>query len=257
MKGDAFPDGFRLHGKEPMLAFRRVQSRDAADPWPALAFSEGRALWRDSSVILQDSAKAGDQARPATLAWLAAVGVPVAEIQLHGLGLASDRAKAEFWRHERLPLPHQFVEHPEDLYEPLSAALSLAEDAGSLLSARGPLREIATALIGAGGDAHQFLKALGADRLYWAALDEPFLRFLARLPEDLTQYDDGGAEYGVGELRLWAAAVRHAAREAFRIATGALQTSGRTLQAVARSEDAFERRLAGLVRPYLKEEVSV
>ena len=45
--------GKSLHGRETMMAFRRNLGAGARDdPWPAIRFSEGRALWRDSLTLL-------------------------------------------------------------------------------------------------------------------------------------------------------------------------------------------------------------
>ncbi len=254
MKGESFPSAYDLHGKETMVAFRAAKKQTGGDPWPPLGFREERALWRDSLILLQVSATS---ARPRMLDWLADLQVPRSvRLNLEALGLASFRARPDFWRHERLPLPLDYLGDNLPLLEALRHALDLAERAGSLLAAQGPLRRTVEQLVGDRGDIHALLASLGAERAYWASLDTAFPPLLARLPDDRSPDLDGEITYGSRELRDWARTVRDAARDAFRTATGGLEGSGRTLKAVALAEGEFERRLAGIVRPFMHEEVT-
>lgn len=254
MKGESFPSSYDIHRKETMVAFRAAKAQKDGDPWPPLGFREERALWRDSLTFLQASETS---AKPRMLDWLAELKLPRGvRLNLYALGLASYQARPDFWRLERLPLPLDYLGDDLALFEALRRALDLAEGAGSLLTVQGPLRRTAEQLVGEGGDVRALLVSLGAERVYWARLDAEFQSLLARLPEDRSTEPDTEIMYGSRELRDWARTVRDAARDAFRTATGGLQGSGHTLKAVAVAEGEFERRLAGIVRPFMHEEVT-
>ena len=254
MAGESFPRAYDLHGKETMVAFRAAKTSKKGDPWPPLGFREERALWRDSLTLLGVSATS---ARPKMLDWLAILKVrSAARLNLEALGLASYQARPDFWRHERLPLPPDYLADEPGLFEALRHALDVAERAGQLLTVHGPLRCTAEQLVGEGGDLRAMLLSLGAERAYWASLDTAFPSLLARLPADRRADADGEVRYGLHELHEWARTVRDAARGAFRVATGGLQGSGRALKAVALAEGELERKLAGIVRPSMHAEVT-
>src|SRR5262249_19926548 len=69
MKGEQFPKGFSLQGKETMTAFRkREKAKDNELPYATIGFNEGRVLWRDSHTLFQSFS---DQSRrPKMLTWL-------------------------------------------------------------------------------------------------------------------------------------------------------------------------------------------
>ena len=270
MKGQQFPGGYTLHGKETMVAFQKARSAKDGDPWPPLGFREGRALWRDSLPILQRSG--AEHARPRMLDWLAELDLDsTATIGLQAIGLASFQGKPEFWRGERLTLTRPYVEGDPGLLETLRRGLELAKEVGTVLgpgfvsvhtngrqvNVRAPLRQLVSELGETGPNAGQVAASLGAERTYWAGLDAPFHELLQRLPADHRVGPDGSAEYGAVELPRWAHAARDSSREAFAIAVRGLQGSGRTLRAVAIAEREFERHLQRMVRPHLQADEEV
>jgi CRISPR system Cascade subunit CasA len=113
MKGFQFPPRFQLRGKETMIAFVKNQKATGEqDAWPPLRFQEGRALWRDSTALFQSANE--ERSRPETFQWLddLSVGGHLDRglvLPVDVMGLRTDRAKVLFWRHERLPLPLEYL----------------------------------------------------------------------------------------------------------------------------------------------------
>lgn len=248
LKGYQFPQVGYRHGKETMLAFRgNPEAKDNQDPWPALAFREGRIVWRDSTTLLQSAPK--QRARPRMLDWLAelvdAGGLERANtLSLDLYGLASDQAKPLFWRHERLPLPLAYLNSPA-LMEQISFALGLAEEGKNTLN-RGVQVLAERSLVpyppadGIGKDdrdrAKDIAKEWDAERRYWTRLDLAFRQLLQALPDD---YDPLNDEYGAQQMPNWLTIVQQAARDSFDEVVRSLDGSGRWLRAVAIAGRSF------------------
>jgi len=257
MKGHPFPPGFERRAIEAMTPFTHNEKAKAAegqDPYPPLVFRDERALWRDSATLLATTDKSW---RPATLDWLDELGLKRRlqrkALPLDALGMRSDQAKVLAWHHERLAIPLDYLdkhdEHNAELFEGLGIAVGLADRVGRAL--RDGVRELAKLLIASEADhrsARQPLPAdvdglaasLGVGRVYWAALHEPFARFLMELPAtpDGTPFEDHARD----ELDRWAAELRRVANNAFDDAAAGLDTSARALKAAAlgrRAQRAF------------------
>lgn len=231
MKGNQFPDGFHRRDRETMLAFiNNPKTTETQDPWPALTFSENRALWRDSTALFQTTEK---KHRPKILSWideLADMDVldRSARLPLQVAGLCSDRAKVLFWRCEALPVPLSYL-NDETLLASLQKAIEAAEDASSCLGkAVSRLAELASQLQGpqkADKDrVRQFTQALGGDRRFWSALERPFRRFLLELP--------GNMHHQLDCLNQWVGLVCRTAQQVFDQIVNGLDASPRILQAV-------------------------
>jgi CRISPR system Cascade subunit CasA len=266
MKGDSFPPGYQLQGKETMAAFRPRPRAKAGEPWEALRFVEDRALWRDSLTFI--SAEPGGP-RPMMLNWLAEVGLPRTErLRIRALGMASTQAKPLFHREEHLDLPAAFLAGGAALEDAVRAALRVAEDAGALLgggpiewtvpsgkTVRGdaPLRQLALAVTGDADRVRAFVHdSLGGARVYWAALELPFQQLLVRLAELATSErdDNGTIPPSAPPLARWAAELRSAAEDAFDVAVGGLLGSARGVAAVGKAEAEFRRHLGRILAPY-------
>jgi len=255
MKGHPFPQGYERHTSETMVPFtynEKAKVAEGQDPYPPLVFRDERALWRDSATLL--AATPGKAWRPATLDWLDDLGLKRrlkrTALPLDVLGMRSDQAKVLAWHHERLAVPLDYLDaHNTDLFEKLGIAVSLANNVGRAL--RDSVREMSKLLISSEADhksARQPLPAdvnglaesLGVERVYWAALDEPFARFLMDLPRapDGTPPED----HARAALNQWATELRRAADDAFGGATAGMDTSARALKAAAlgwRAQRAF------------------
>lgn len=256
MKGWAMEAGEGRQGREPMVAYRkRAKAKPGEEPWIAVMFQEGRALWRDSLALLQSAAGERQTLRPALLDW---VGDLAAEgtierghtVPVDVLGLRADQGKLLFWRHERLAVPLAYL-NDGDLLADLGEALRLVEETGRLLggSAYGPVRDLAAELVGEGGKLSEYAERLGIESRYWAAVDGPFRVLLARLPAD-DRDEDGDRP----AFEAWREAVRGAARQAFAEGTRGLERAPRSMRAVAAAEQQLARNLARVLGPVRRKE---
>jgi len=240
-----------------------------------------KAVWRDSHVLLQTSNT--DYKRPEVFNWLARVdearrfgaiqAEPAYEVMI--TGLATEKGKAAsvlLWRHERLPLPLQYLQD-EDLIATLKEALGLAEDIGKLLGSgfvkaeitdkkgkqktipvASPLRKLARLILFPEAEGQKLNKnqrkeienlvnSLSPTRPYWAALGIVYSRFMVELAEDKS-------EERIDSLRKWAKEIRSAAQDTFNETTRSLDRTGRTLKAVSIAENEFSIRLYNILKTY-------
>ncbi len=237
--GERFPEGFEQHQLETMVPFRR----DAKRGWVALTYSEERALWRDSLALLQTISPGGEGwDRPEIVSWwsrLACHGALdrfVQPVDVAGFVTKTNQAKPLFWRYERFPLPLPLL-GDEDRLRELSTMLSCAEEAAETL--RQHLGELARNLGVAAEVRSDFVRSLGAERLYWSALEPrfyPLLERLAREPQDFAsvRYE-------------WGRMVQSEARRAFEAAAGALMHGGRRIFEIARIRSSFSAALAKML----------
>ena len=186
--------------RNPAMAHKGCQKRG----WKSwLAYTEGRALWRDSTPLFRlpttSSPETRDSYPPAVLDWLATLVDETPELGRHrtrrlvGLGMAGDlnQYRVHFYRREELPLPLSFL-RDQDLVTHLEAALAEAEGAGRQLW--GALSTLAVELLFHKQDARlsrqerderdALLRSWAAERRYWAALEVPFYSLLTGLSDD-------------------------------------------------------------------------
>jgi CRISPR system Cascade subunit CasA len=245
MKGNQFPDDFHPHGHETMLAFtRNEKASPKQDPWPTLAFTEERSLWRDSTTLFQSVQ--GRRTRPKTLTWLSELADeeivdPSKVLPLNAAGLSTDRAKILFWRQETLPLPLAYLSD-EQLINRLDRALTTAEDgAGAIYAGVRRLAELVSQSQKGGKPDRdrvtQVVQSLGGHRRYWAHLEHPFRKFLVDLPDAADQLD---------RCEEWAEFVCNVARNVFDQIVNGLDVSPRVLQAVYQKNGAQHRLNAAL-----------
>ena len=244
MKGSQLPDTFELRGKETMLAFRRnPQAKDKQAPWPVVTFREDRALWRDSHALMS-STDAESVVQPKTLTWLADLAsegiIPYSQIvPVDVFGLVSTRAKIDFWRHERLPLPLAYLKDKQ-LADTLREVLELTETTAQNLNRA--MRTMATRMLAAdpdrkpkAEDVRNLSDHLGAGRAYWSQLEAPFMQLLVELPDD----KDEESEYGSVQIGKWKSTLRQVLWKAFRESTRGMERSTRNLKALALAEHSL------------------
>ena len=249
MEGYRMPDDYTLHGKEAMVAFRRnSRAKGNPDPWSAITFNEGQALWRDSLALLHSVSN--DLTQPKILQWLGDLAfediIPHSRIiPVDVLGLRSSQARLLFWRHERLSIPAVYL-NDEALAECVQNALELTETTARCLNAA--MRTMAWDLLGIGKPPHrkaeqnrirELVRHLDAERAYWSRLEVPFKRLLAQLPEDRNEY--GG--YGEHRLAEWKAILRSSVMAAFEESTRKMDQSTRNLRALGRAEGQLRRKI--------------
>ena len=251
MKGAQPSSNFGLRDRETMLAFRsNPDAKGQQDPWPVVTFREDRALWRDSHALM--SSTNAESVQPRTLTWLADLAlegiIPYSQIvPVDVLGLGSTRAKIEFWRHERLPLPLAYLKDKQ-LADTLRAVLKLTETTAQDLN--GAMWTMATRMLAANPDrkpkaedVRSLSDHLGAARAYWSHLEAPFKQLLVELPDD----KDEENEYGGVQFSKWKSTLREALWNAFRESTRGMERSIRNLKAVALAE----RSLTAITRKHL------
>ncbi|MGD9891487.1 MAG: type I-E CRISPR-associated protein Cse1/CasA [Dehalococcoidia bacterium] len=284
MKGYQFPDAFNRRGHETMVAFRKSTAANAPDPYPPVGFREERALWRDSLALLH--VDAGEGERPRMLEWLGQlvhdeVLDPAVRLRLDFVGLAADRAKLLFWRHDRLTVPAAYLEESKDdqpLLDALKPAIELAERAGRLLRsglaevwvdgvplraknkdvwAPSPMRVLAEEMLGANGAAGELVEHLAPERGYWWRLEEAFRELLLALPDDVVTDTYGDRRAGATALPRWTADVGDAAQRAFDEAVAGLDVSATGMRAVAKADREMRRLLRGMTAVFRAAEPAV
>jgi CRISPR system Cascade subunit CasA len=255
MKGDQLPPGEYEVGYEQMVAYRQVpDAKVPQNPFPPVGFQRDRAVWRDSTALMQSvepKEKQRGHSRPRTLGAIAGrnpaddlEGARPVPVDLFGINL--DQFKVLFWRHERLPIPPAYLSD-RGLYEGLENALRLAEDSGRSLN--GATRRLAELLSSRDESRRPDPKAvsalaesMGPGRRYWAQLGDHFTRFLRDQPGDRER-----------SLTAWADQVRHAARSAFgEVATGQ-GDDGWSLRARVEAERTLNIGLAGARKRHVGE----
>lgn len=245
-QGVSVKEGFR---DDPLLAY----AVDKKGGRQALQLRENRAVWRDSLALF--SIRAESQFYPPRsmelLAELIDRGVLRSGTQYRlsicGQNLERGRPKINFWRHERMPLPLRYLTD-EGLLEDLKAALSRAEQIGGgeePRALRTALNKLADAL-GGREKFRDFVSHLGAERLFWSRLEEPFHIFLTGLP---TNRDGAFAD--------WEHTLRRTAQSAFEGATRDLDGSARTLRALVEAKRKLEIGLARIFKQKVSEEVKL
>jgi CRISPR system Cascade subunit CasA len=229
--------------RDPFKCYRRDDKRG----WVALSFREDRALWRDSHSLI------ASRERPGVFDWVAQVASdPAAHdigvgpyFSFSAFGLATDRGKAAsvtFWRHERLPLPLAYLSDAE-LLGRVASAIDYAEETGADL--RDSLWVFASTMFQPldskgnqrrSDDARRLLDELAPQRLYWPALESPFIVLMT----DLVKLEPDCRESRVLE---WRKLVRLSARRALDQITRQFYSGAREFRSVAQAERTFRQKI--------------
>lgn len=223
---------------DPLLAYTVDEKRGIR----VLKLKKDRAVWRDSLALfsIRDKKSFCPPRFMNVLTELVERAVlqkgTQYRLSICGQNLEPGQSKINFWRHERLPLPLAFLAD-EHLVEDLKDALAKAEATGG---ARGALPYALWQLAEALGGREKFgdfVKHLGAERLFWSRLEAPFHSFLTGLPGDRN-----------GVLQAWPKTLHHVAWAAFEDATRDLDGSARTLRAVVQARGRLSGALARALR---------
>lgn len=232
---------------DPFIAYRILPEHGHVP----LRFEEERSLWRDSAVLSQST---NSSQRPATAEWLASLALDAAgrdaglrkryQLSAFGLTTAGEAARVMFWRHERLPLPLAYLSEPA-LLGRIAEAIGYAEEVARDLreSVWALARTMFQPLDSANGhlsrqekDAKRLAQELAPMRLYWPALEAPFVELMTAIAQIKPQDREA-------RLIEWRKLVRRIARESFGQVTRELDTGARALRAVAEGERAFWRKI--------------
>jgi CRISPR system Cascade subunit CasA len=226
---------------------------DAADPTAearTVRLSEGKDLWRDSAALFQFDNLA-EFRPPRNLAWLRELkeeGCLPSDraFMLSAIGLCTDKAKVNFWRHETLPLPSDYLTD-KDLVHTLKAAIQLAENVGEQVrfAVAAMARLALTADPQKSPDKNrqwQMVDAIGADALYWSRLERKFGELLENLPGSIAHQQD--------RLRNWFQCLRAIALDCFKDAAEWPQLHGREQRAAVEGEAHLLRNLGRIGKAY-------
>jgi CRISPR system Cascade subunit CasA len=231
---------------DPMVAYKR----DPESGDRPVRLTERKALWRESAALFQ-FAEAGAFRPPANLRWVAelrAVGALPRDrrFTLWAVGLCTDKAKVNFWRHEALPLPPDYLNLTDaTLANSLKSAIDLAEEVGAAV--RGAAATLAARLLAPGertpdkGQVWAVVDSLAADEVYWSRLELPFRQFLTGLP--------GPSDHQKGRVDAWfRETLRRTARAAFDVTAGQLDHSARALRALIAGRQQLNGSLAKVAK---------
>lgn len=265
MPGWRLPSLFERRTCETMVAFRRRhKAKPDEAPWWPLGFREERGIWRDFEAL--STSLETDVARPRTAGWIAELvsrGKPPEHqvLPFDVYGLAVDRAKCLFWRHERVAIPTSVLVDP-DMSGALRESIQFAETVARLLSASSvalpgmersvltPLAVMAEHLCPSKDKAQR--KAvrvqLSTEAFFWSLVEPAFWRLVGALPLDASHDEFGNRVVGSRVIPAWRSEVREALEAAFSAAVQRAGTTSRALEAVARSEATY-RGLVGRLFP--------
>lgn len=233
---------------DPFKHYRAIKKgRTNESGYTPLRFSESRALWRDSSTLLEQVTGPAERADrpPFPITWLSTLYgaddnrllTDYPTVPVVALGMASDQARIDFYRHERLPLPAQYLSD-KDLVKLLTLALRQAEDIRLILyraiyrmaeriiapdegqtEVRKPRRE----------DVNPLVNHWNADAQYWAALEPAFWTLLEDLPSQ-----------GEAALADWIVFLIQTARDVYASTESLAGTDTRTLKAAVAGKSRLE-----------------
>ena len=205
---------------------------------------ENHAVWRDYAVLLQfrdiTSSDADKSRAPRSMRWLYELNRAGYSLEhpfrISGLGMAKRKAgdqKVFFYSKQRLPLPQEYLSNI-DLIAEIANQLDIAELVqGSLYGAMMAFAETMLSFdIDQNGrkpdpkDKQKLAEHLGAERMYWGALENAFSTFVTNLPLD-----------EVETIKQWKESIRVEARRAF---TQSIRLAGESVQ-VLKAETAARR----------------
>lgn len=234
--------GVRIKNLDMALGRNLINDGDFFDPavayqknkkggWYGLRFREDKAIWRDSTSLLSFATE--DKRPPGILRWIGMLvrkGI-VEESNIYRLdayGLGTSKAKIDFWRHERLPLPMDYLADPS-LVQSLQVTLNQAEETRKAIGKALWIFGVNVVCSPQGTPDREaisnYVSHLGANRLFWSRLETPFYRLLPNLPKDREKTIDD-----------WVTRLRQTARDIFSESIRDLDRSARMLRAMVQAE---------------------
>jgi CRISPR system Cascade subunit CasA len=230
--GNSFPDGVSIQQWESSLAFREDRP---------VRLSLERQFWRDAHSFLQS---VENNHRPRVIDWLAQLKFAKLVddvVHLQVFGMCANQAKPLDWTIEQFSAPLIYLTD-QDLWQTMKKAIDRAEEHRTVFGGYIGSPYHALAVVLKNNDASGLAKSLAGESDYWAALDQPFRRFLEELPQDSRIVPGFGTIYGGEKLTKWLETVQNAARIAFTRSIASI----RNYEARAKALQALEWKLADL-----------
>jgi len=226
-----------------------------------LSLRPEKALWRDSHALFQQTDVS--LRRPEVFDHLVQIDELRAsgrirarqEYSFSAFGLATEQGKAAsviMWRHERLPLPIEYLGN-KPLLAYLKDAIQMCE--AMAVDLRLGTRELSTYLIAPDCDLRGAVppsteevallaRSFAVESRYWPRLEAPFKTFIIDLVDDLSTDNNGAIVYGAEKIPRWLEEVHMAAWNAFEETVRSLDTTARSLKAAARARTRCYRWLS-------------
>lgn len=208
-----------------------------------LRFSETKALWRDSTVLLEGKTK--QRRPPEAISWinfLKAEKIIENEIKLSAYGISTDpgKKKAFFYREEHFDFPIIFLQD-DSMLNTLNRCLDIAKDVQAQLW--GALRQLSGLILSFNSDKKEGRKAAasdeqnliahwGAEEVFWKELELGFTTLIHFLPLDKEK-----------AIETWIDYLRKSAFKAFGYATS---LSGNSIPVLKASAKAKQQLISGL-----------
>ncbi len=217
--------------KNPMMAYSIVEkpARNQS-PYRLLKFQEGRALWRDSTAVMETTSN--KQFAPLAVNWVQDCNIHLENIRLNSIGISSDQGKVNYYLEELFSFPAIYLEK-ELLVADLKTCLLNAESVRQKLW--GAINKIAEVMLSPesdkdGGrqpdkkDKQNLIDHIFAEDQYWVWLEPPFYQLLHDLPKKEQE-----------SMEFWNKVLQNSAWKAFEFAREYIGSSPVALKAGAQA----------------------
>lgn len=183
--------------KNPMMLYLKVENPTKnTPPLRPLKFLEGRALWRDSTAIIETNSDRGDA--PRALQEIHHYQIDQSRIRLQSIGISSDQGKVNFYQDELFAFPKEYLGN-NILVSQLRTCLTHAEEVRNKLW--GAVNRLAEMMLSPDAnhedgrkadkkDKQQLMDHIFAESVFWASLESHFYQLLNDLATDDTKAMD-------------------------------------------------------------------
>jgi CRISPR system Cascade subunit CasA len=221
--------GKEPYTKNPMMLYEKVEKPiNNAPPLRPLKFQEGRALWRDSTAILETNPEEGDA--PKSLQEINNYKIDQNRLRLQSIGISSDQGKVNFYQEELFAFPKEYLGN-NILVSQLKTCLSQAKEVRDKLW--GAVNRLAEMILSPDAnfeeghkadknDKQQLMDHIFAENVFWSSLESHFYQLLNDLAAD-----------GTKAMDTWQDTLKKCAWHAYEHASDFVGTSPQALKAAA------------------------
>lgn len=215
--------------KNPMMQYTKIEKpTNEGAPYRPLKFNEGRAIWRDSTSIIQKNSENNEP--PAAIQWVSGFDLNLKNICLNSIGISSDQGKVNFYLEENFSFPVVYL-HEDTLLAKLKTCLEITEETRNKLW--GAINRMVEIILSGTADSQegikpdpndkqQLIEHIFAENLFWVDLEVSFYQLLHYLPK---KEEDA--------ISQWHQKVQQSAWKAFTYARDFVGNSPRALKAAA------------------------